>query len=653
MKLRTFWQTLRQPLDQQGQMILIAPLVMVIAIGTIMYWGYAQVSQKVSLTEKNAVTVNQLFQSMEQRIVSVITQQVPSPGPCDTLMLPYGTASLTSLSQFSNFSLSPLPQPVIGTMQLGKAGFITAGWLGCIVLTSEQALMSNNYPGGLNITATVSMLKADPNGGSTTVSINLAADFNSARPGAPAQHTTSQQISQYTIRPASLKSYAVVLAPPFGGYTPATPYLNATGGSTLRIIGSVYWDSNPGTGAPALTANLPDALTLPAAAGLTPTVIVEKHFDIRSENVSGVAVDLGTLQSALRNGFNTSVLEGGLLPIEDDGDMGHSAWQQNFDYTNMNTFPPNPAVLVLPDLNPPSNPYFGAGSIGTPLAVVINYPTPGQGPPPYVYTAASANYCGGAGCNATSSPLPGTMQTIPDLGAGKQIETLGQSCADYQAEPNQAKGLAVPFIFLREDQDLTINMTGADLLFCGLVRARNIIVNVPNGATGYIQGQLIAQSITVNGTGSTLVVNNPMDQMGAVPVLNNAWSLDLPGSLAAETFNQQNIVLEWLQFGATYAQPFFAPMYTSITAPVAPTIAMFRPHGAIIGSNASPAATPGGCPTPADTSCVGYMYPCTTATNTNPPYNAGNTYLYCLKNANTAPPPVYSSSMYFVATPIL
>lgn len=318
------------------------------------------------------------------------------------------------------------------------------------------------------------------------------------------------------------------------------PGIDAGTGS-IEFKGSVFHSvrHTPGT---AMTFS--DFLALPTAATLNPKIVFHNLLYVRADYVDmGASLDPKQMKRALTAGLETGVLQFStgltfnntmVLPPENTG--AGNAWYERLDYTAKPTPPPGP----LPGLS------------------CLNNKTDGTTP-----TATSRAEEGTDTLNNfsnTATTTGGTQNlTLPDTTKG--FDRLIDTCKSGKT-----------FVFERPADDLTLDFavtttpatTASERVFCGLVFAKTLIINVNSSGDHVLLGNFIVNKIQV--TGGT----------GKVHVFSPSEEVKFPGTITLPSpQTTTGLYSQFIDHSSDITHNFFTPLsYRAIDTSIRPA---FRP----------------------------------------------------------------------------
>lgn len=445
-----------------GQMIVVVPLTIALAVMGMLMWGYVENQRKQFNFSRAYVDGEKVAGSILRRAVKML--QKPLKGIADTD--PCASVA-TRLITFWDYSTPPNPY----TIQFDRSGSATTwtpstgeqDWMKCLVSSEElEQLKSQN--GSLN-KLSITMVQtgtSDLATFSSTVSVTLDATTRSR----PSQNDPIHQIRMQEITPlrvSSLSQYGVVLRD--GG---PKPQISPSPQSKVRFQGRVFLAGKA-------EKSLDQLISLPPSG-----VVFEKFVEFQTSKLTtpSLPVALEEYRSVFSEGIRLGVFQSvAKLPIEDginpDGsDNWQEAWNHDLHWKEFN---PTPGRFAMPRVT---------GAPGTnPRAVFPDY-TPYNG----TTTQAPFNTC----------------------------STRGSNKVPY----------AMVYLSMNGNFTIDFNSDGGFNKFCGLIAADTVTIKLKDdNSNHFVIGQIIAKQINVSGAG-TLSLINPVDavQISEVPDMDEIFA---------------------------------------------------------------------------------------------------------------------------------
>lgn len=181
----------------------------------------------------------------------------------------------------------------------------------------------------------------------------------------------------------------------------------------------------------------------------------------------------------------------------------------------------------LPDLGPAWNYRFDYSYAGS----GEGYPLPGFD-----------NKAGAIDCEPTLA-FNDTRGNIVDVPAPQGMPKASLTCED--------NGNVSTFVFMRPDQDLTIDLSSTDNVFCGAVVAQKLTVNLEGAGKFALFGLFVVKNLKVTGAKTaSLHIHHPMEELTA--------EITFPG-----TISQDGIASQFERLSSSTIRNFFIPMAKS------------------------------------------------------------------------------------------
>lgn len=136
----------------------------------------------------------------------------------------------------------------------------------------------------------------------------------------------------------------------------------------------------------------------------------------------------------------------------------------------------------------------------------------------------------------------GAISKVPETNGG--LPTAAFSCQDSLSPVNT-------FVYMHFDKDFTLDLKPSDNIFCGLVTAKTLTINVPAAGQYALFGNFFVENIVVTGSPDAVVhFHNPQD--------NLPTDVTFP-----DTQSQQRMVEQFKRLASSTAYNYFSPMGSS------------------------------------------------------------------------------------------
>ncbi len=471
-------ETMKTLRNEHGQLAIVVPLTLAMAVGGTMLWGYQRAAHTQYAASRSSMSLDALGKRVTGRVKYMLEtgQSVAASSSCTT----FHNAFIQPVRAF------PVSLPT-GAPVTTVSPYVFDSVAGTVVAPDDCFLMKGEDKEFYLKDFKVQVIESrPPDILSLTTELILKVDMSASVPGS-AMIRGKQYSKRLLLSVGRLSNYALILnGTSFSEGSPAIKFGSGTGSASILgqalITGGLSGDPSP--------VSFDSIANTIASGGQDPQIALQKPVHVRATQLAppdsaSLPRDMSGLKVVFRNGIRTGVFSKDRIEALPFGDtmMTGEVWDQFYSYKNI-----NPLAIVQTSHSTTTIDTVTFDTLDSSMKSILS---------PTMFDTGASTW------TIPPADISETFTTkIPD-GSGKGITNLSDSCAVsnppkvFVHQRSKSSGFAVSF-------DSTPIHTLCGLIFVG---GTLTVSGCPANTTCTIVGMVIADRIEFSGAGSYILAN--------------------------------------------------------------------------------------------------------------------------------------------------